>query len=65
MLISSFFVWASEHYFLAFCLMYAALTTLGRVICRTYRMVTTRGWPTTPLMDADGDIVHPNKEDDA
>lgn len=22
------------------------------------------GWPTNPLMDADGDIVHPKKEDD-
>ncbi len=28
------------------------------------RNIRERGWPTAPLMDADGDIVHPKKGDD-
>lgn len=35
------------------------------MVCRyfRYRMVREHGWPTAPLMDADGDIVHPRQED--
>jgi hypothetical protein len=28
-----------------------------------HRNIVAHGWPTHPLMDADGDIVHPPKED--
>ncbi len=27
------------------------------------RNIAARGWPANPLMDADGDIVHPDKAD--
>lgn len=30
--------------------------------CRT-KNISSRGWPENPLMDADGDIVHPKSED--
>ncbi|WIY25063.1 hypothetical protein [Parasedimentitalea psychrophila] len=27
-----------------------------------HRNISNQGWPTAPLMDADGDIVHPKTE---
>lgn len=30
--------------------------------CRS-KNIALRGWPTNPLMDADGDIVHPKTEE--
>lgn len=59
-----FWPWVTEHWFLAFLLFFTAISMSGTLISRTYRliMVLVRGWPTAPLMDADGDIVHPNNE---
>lgn len=56
--------WIGEHPFLSFALFLIAENLILRLACRTYRliMVALRGWPTAPLMDADGDIVHPPKE---
>ncbi len=58
--------WAHEHWFLTFVLAYCALTVVSSIITRIYRviMVLARGWPTHPLMDADGDIVHPERKDE-
>jgi hypothetical protein len=47
-----------------------AITRPFRYIYMGYRRklrshdIQTHGWPTTPNMDADGDIIHPNKETD-
>lgn len=35
----------------------AALRAYGRYL--RAKNIRARGWPTAPLMDADGDIVHP------
>lgn len=46
-------------------LLTAVLTTPFNVAFKAYNRkkrsenIITRGWPTTPLMDADGDIIHP------
>lgn len=39
---------------------------LAWVINRIIRHLNIRsaGWPSAPLMDADGDIVHPKEDDD-
>lgn len=58
---NSFWVWATEHWFLGFCLMFTLLEGAIRLVSRSIRltMVLTRGWPKAPNMDADGDIVLP------
>ena len=73
---SDFFAFAGEHPFLTWCLAWAifpicsALTAPFRYAFKAYnrkvrsRNIAAHGWPTNPLMDADGDIVHP-KQDDA
>jgi len=60
---SGFWPWAMEHWFLAFLLLYVAIVMSAKLVSRTYRliMVLVRGWPKAPLMDADGDVVHPKK----
>ncbi len=45
--------------FLIICSIYYLLARLMRCI-----QISLRGWPTAPLMDADGDIVHPKKDGD-
>lgn len=63
---------AGEHPFVALLLALVAAgvaTSPFRYGFRAYnrslraRNIAARGWPTNPLMDADGDIVHPEKAD--
>lgn len=63
---------ANEHWFLAFlviCSVYYLLKYMMvipfRIINRFFRSrnIKHHGWPTNPLMDADGDIIHPKSED--
>lgn len=57
---------ANNSPWLTFFIALLLLDATCKVISRTYRliMVLTRGWPTAPNMDSDGDIVHPKKDDD-
>ncbi len=57
---------ADDHPFLVFFLALLFLSFTYCVVVRLYRvvMVSIRGWPTAPNMDADGDIVHPRTLDD-
>jgi hypothetical protein len=62
---------AGDHPFLAWCLAwsiwpvyYVAIAPFGLI--KRYlrsRDIQRHGWPKNPLMDADGDIVRPEKED--
>lgn len=54
--VSSFWVWAGMT-FGALLIGELAAKLINRLL-RTIK-VLARGWPTMPLMDADGDIVHP------
>lgn len=70
---------AGEHPFLAWCLAWAiwpVCSMLATVLSSPFRYpylaynrrlpsqnIRAQGWPTAPLMDADGDIVHPPKEE--
>lgn len=53
--------WAKESPYLATIIIYCALEVTFRIINRTLRTVKVcaRGWPANPIMDADGDICHP------
>lgn len=59
-----FFNWAMAHWFLATIVMLSVIQAVVSLVSRTYRviLVLTRGWPQMPLMDADGDIVHPKRD---
>ncbi len=66
-----------EHPFLTWCLAWGiwpvctVLTAPFRCALGAYRLriraanIAARGWPTMPLMDADGDIVHPPVKEEA
>jgi hypothetical protein len=56
--VSSFWVWAGMT-FGALLIGELAFKLINRLL-RTIK-VLARGWPTMPLMDADGDIVHPKQ----
>ena len=45
---------------------FAVINIPFRIINRICRSINIRnaGWPENPLMDADGDICHPDKEKD-
>ncbi len=64
---TEFFSFAGDHPFLFVILLYA-ITRPFRYAYLAYRYrlrclnIGARGWPTTPNMDADGDIVHPEKD---
>ena len=75
---SDFFRFAGEHPFLTFCLAWgvwpvchmlqAILTAPFRYPYLAYKRhlrsqdIRAHGWPSAPFMDADGDIIHPPKE---
>jgi hypothetical protein len=63
---SAWWLWANEHWFIAAILMYGLMELVLRLPYRMLRTINIicRGWPTQPLMDADGDIVHPEKDED-
>lgn len=53
--------WALNYPYLTFVIVLCSIHlpfNLVKGFCRMV-MVLARGWPTQPLMDADGDIVHP------
>ena len=57
---------AVEAPWLAFCAIVAVyyaikLPFTAFRLCIRSRNIAKNGWPTNPLMDADGDIVHPTK----
>lgn len=70
---------AGEHWFLTWCLawgIWPICWTATSVLSAPFRYpylaynrrlrslnIRARGWPTAPLMDADGDIVHPPKDE--
>ena len=60
---SEFYAFAGQHPFLTFVLAYLATCPIRYGFraynrhCRT-KNIAAHGWPTNPLMDADGDIVH-------
>lgn len=57
----NFWAWMSDHYFLGAILVYSTLQVVLFIVNRILRTikVLVRGWPPHSLMDADGDIVHP------
>lgn len=64
---SEFYAFASENPFLTFFLGVLVLVAWSgpwAVLRRVIRSIDiqTNGWPTAPLMDADGDIIHPPKD---
>jgi len=61
----NFWAWATEHWFLGFILMYTAIQLPFKIFNRVLRSINIRnnGWPVTPYMDADGDIVYPKDGD--
>jgi hypothetical protein len=69
---TEFYAFASNSPYLTFFLFWIVgwtVTTPIAYICRAYnrrlrsKNIAARGWPTNPLMDADGDIVH-SKDDE-
>ncbi len=52
----------SESPFLGFLIICSAYYILARSL--RCIQIAIRGWPANPLMDADGDIVHPKKDGD-
>jgi hypothetical protein len=54
-----------EHPFLTFFLVWVVCHSLVGVVYRFFRHldISKHGWPATPNMDADGDIVHPEPEE--
>ena len=59
---------AGEHWFLSFLIICAVYYTLKTPYLVWNRFLRSRnikhhGWPSNPLMDADGDIIHPEKSD--
>lgn len=72
-----FFMFAGDHPFAATIMVIAVLMAIKGIIYafinqpfrfynRTMRHLTIRkcGWPANPLMDADGDIVHPESSEE-
>lgn len=74
---SEFFAFASAHPFVTWLLAWGLWPVCWMVVavltspftnafkafnrhCRT-KNIGARGWPANPLMDADGDIIHPEK----
>lgn len=69
------FTFMGNHPFLTWCIAWAiwpicwTIQAPFSLAFRAYnralrsRNIAARGWPTAPLMDADGDIVHPPKAD--
>ena len=57
--------WALANPYLTALIVASSIHLPFSVITRIYRviMVCARGWPTAPLMDADGDIVHPESNE--
>ena len=57
--------WTLAHPYLTTVIILLSVHMPFKIVSRAFRMimVCTRGWPTMPLMDADGDIVHPKKEE--
>lgn len=50
--------------FIIICSVYYTIKNILNYLKRRIRSkdIQARGWPTLPNMDADGDIVHPEKE---
>ncbi|MEO1208436.1 MAG: hypothetical protein AAFX78_02740 [Cyanobacteria bacterium J06638_20] len=70
---TGFWSLAIERPFLAFCIaliMLAAVSSICSLVFRMWnrlmrsRNIAQQGWPTNPLMDADGDIIHPRITDE-
>jgi len=61
---NNFWVLATEHWFLGFLVIIFSLQISFLLVNRTYRLILIlfRGWPTTPYMDADGDICFPDEK---
>jgi hypothetical protein len=68
---TEFFEFAKASPFLALCIIIATYYAIKapfvavQFIWNRYmrsKNIAARGWPTAPNMDADGDIVHPEKE---
>jgi len=61
-----FWPWATTNWFLGFVLMLVFLAGLISIISRLLRTIhiLVRGWPKSPIMDADGDIIYPKSGDD-
>lgn len=64
---SDFYAFAGDHPFLTSflgLLVLAAWSGPWSVFRRVIRSfdIQAHGWPTAPLMDADGDIIHPKKD---
>lgn len=71
---SEFFAFAGDHPFLTFFLAWmiypicSAISSPFRYAYLAYgrkvrgRSIAAHGWPKNPLMDADGDIVHPKRD---
>lgn len=62
---TDFYQFASQHPFLAFCMICAVYYTIKLpfqlfIYCLRSRNIRAHGWPPVP-MDADGDIHHPEK----
>ena len=62
---TEFYQFANQHPFLAFCVICAAYYTIKlpfqfSLYYLRSRNIRAHGWPSAP-MDADGDIVHPEK----
>lgn len=72
---SEILAFAGEHPVLAWCFAWAVWPICGiftapfKYAFRAYNRkirggnIRAHGWPTNPLMDADGDIVHPKEQD--
>ena len=64
-----FYIFAGEHPLLVFALacvissiIYYPFSLIHRWI--RHRNIVAKGWPTMPNMDADGDIVHPENNEE-
>lgn len=54
--------WAMEHPFLVIIIVLVAENLVSKMIVRGCRciQILIRGYPSNPVMDADGDIVYPD-----
>ena len=55
------FVLVCSAYYLAKCILWMPYNILQR--CLRHRAIMRHGWPTPP-MDADGDVIYPDCEDE-
>lgn len=69
---TGFWSLAIERPFLAFCIALIMLAAVSSICSMVFRMwnrwmrsrnIVHQGWPAHPLMDADGDIIHPEMTD--